>query len=103
MNRLINKLISANKTSRTSTKYSMRAGWFLFVSVVALTAFGLHLGIISATNIVAVVWAYLITAAGMFGINMTRVTVENVKDKELQKTKETPKVTEATQNEEKSS
>lgn len=85
MKELLDKAVGAKPTSRTSTKYSMRAGWFLFLSIVAITVFGLYLGIITSDNIVTIIWAYLITAAALFGINMTRVTVENVKEKDTKK------------------
>lgn len=83
MRGLLDKALGVPENSRTSTKYTMRAGWFLILSIVGVTFFGVYIGIITDANIISLVWAYLITAAAMFGINMTRVTVENVKEKSV--------------------
>lgn len=79
--RLLDGLFGIEKESRTSTKYAMRAGWLLIVAIIAVTFMGLNLGFIGAGNIVEVIWAYFITAGSLFGINVTRVTIENVKAK----------------------
>lgn len=79
MGRFLNKVFGIDEHSRTSTQYSMRAGWFLLITAVGLAYWGLHKGLLSEKNMLEVIWAFFITAGAFFGVNITRITVENVK------------------------
>lgn len=84
----LDRIIGLREDSRTSTKYSMRAGWFLFVVVTILIFLSLHIGLITPDNLMSVINALLITAASLFGINLGRITAENVKQKDVEKERE---------------
>ena len=76
---LIDRITGAEtKKSRTSTIYSMRAGFLVITAAIVLTFVGLRLGFVNGGNFVEILWAYFIFTASLFGINMVRIGAENV-------------------------
>ncbi|WP_159065929.1 hypothetical protein [Deinococcus ficus] len=66
------------KKTRTSTKYTMIVGYVLVATVIGSVVGGFLTGAINESNIISLIWALLLTAAAFLGINLTRVTAENL-------------------------
>ena len=66
------------KKTRTSTKFTFYAGAALVATAIIITFVGFYTGAINQTNIVEVLYALLLSAAAFLGINLTRVTAENL-------------------------
>jgi len=63
---------------RNTTKYVFNIGYVLISYVLLAVTYGIYAGLVTDANFVAVILAILATGAAFFGINVTRVTAENV-------------------------
>lgn len=66
------------KKLRTSTTFTMVVGGILVLQAVLIGIFVVATGALQGGEIVSLVYAYLIGGAAFFGINIGRITAENV-------------------------
>lgn len=66
------------KPKRSSTKFAFNVGYVLIGTAVISIIIGFFVGAINANNIIELIWALLLSAAAFLGINLSRVTIENV-------------------------
>lgn len=66
------------KTTRSSTKFAFNIGYILIAYVLVMITYGMSAKLVTADNFVPVILAVLGAGVSFFGINLARVTTENV-------------------------